>query len=74
MVKVIIYQDESLESYYERTMDYLHAKYHSYPSSLPTYPLDEEIIEEMEYYQCMANDSADSDRKDKDIPLGKQVW
>jgi len=34
MAKVIILPEENLDQFYERTMQYLHAKYHSYPSSL----------------------------------------
>lgn len=74
MIKVIIYRDEYLKNYYERTMDYLHDKYHSNPSSLPSYPLDAEVIGEMEYYQCLANNSFDEDNLDSTTPIGKQVW
>ena len=35
MTKVIIIQGGSLESFYEQTLEYLHAKYHSYPSYDP---------------------------------------
>jgi len=33
MTKVVILQDESLEEYYQRTRDYLEAKYHAYPTN-----------------------------------------
>jgi hypothetical protein len=34
MTKVIILPEEDLDTFYQRTMQYLHAKYHNYPSSL----------------------------------------
>ncbi len=33
MTKVIIIPDEDLDTFYERTMRYLHRKYHTYPSA-----------------------------------------
>jgi len=32
MTKVIIIPSESLDSFYYRTLDYLHSTYHSYPN------------------------------------------
>ncbi len=34
MTKVIILPEEDLDTFYQRTMQYLHAKYHSYPTSI----------------------------------------
>jgi hypothetical protein len=35
MTKVIIISGGNLDSYYEQVQQYLHAKYHNYPSNLP---------------------------------------
>jgi hypothetical protein len=34
MTKVIIISEESLDGFYERTIHYLHRKYHTYPTHL----------------------------------------
>ena len=58
MTQVIIIQGGSLESYYEQTMDYLYAKYHSYPSNLPEWSIDPDTQSELSYYERLADNLA----------------
>ena len=73
MTHVIIISGGSLETYYEQTMDYLHAKYHTYPSNLPDLPVDPDVMSEMGYYEKLARNIADEADIDGSIPLGKLV-
>ncbi|MBL7164613.1 MAG: hypothetical protein ISS57_18655 [Anaerolineales bacterium] len=73
MTKVIIIQGGSLESYYEQTMDYLHAKYHTYPSNLLDLPISPEDASRMGYYEKLAQNIAAEADIDDSVPLGKLV-
>lgn len=73
MTKVIIIQGGSLESYYEQTMDYLHAKYHTYPSNLLDTYASSEDTSRMGYYEKLARNIADEAELDASVPLGKLV-
>ncbi len=73
MTKVIIIQDGSLESYYEQRLDYLQAKYHSHPSSLPKLSVDSDVESELGYYERLANNIAQEAGSNVDIPIGKLV-
>ncbi|MBC8504983.1 MAG: hypothetical protein ISR58_14310 [Anaerolineales bacterium] len=73
MTQVIIIQGGSLESYYEQTLDYLHAKYHSYPSNLPELSVDPDVECELGYYERLARKIAEEAGIDGSIPLGKLV-
>lgn len=73
MTKVIIIQGGSLESYYEQTMDYLHAKYHTYPSNLLDLPCSAEDASKMGYYEKLARNIADEAEIDGRVPIGKLV-
>jgi len=73
MSKVIIIHDDSLENYYERTMDYLHNKYHNYPSNLPKTPLSAEAQSRQSFNTAMGRNAAANADIDPDVPLGKQV-
>lgn len=73
-----VIQGGSLESYYEQTMDYLHTKYHSYPSNLQNIPVSSEMESEMGYWTSMGQQIADDHASQTtmeadDIPLGKLV-
>jgi len=73
MTKVIIIQGNDLESYYQRTMDILHAKYHTYPSTD-----NETIIPPVEeslngHYENLAGNRSDNLEYDGSVPLGKLV-
>ncbi|MEA3350611.1 MAG: hypothetical protein U9Q82_08330 [Chloroflexota bacterium] len=62
MAKVIIIQDGSLENIYEKTMDYLYAKYHSYLSNLLDFSMSPEEQSRQGYYERLAADiAADAD-------------
>ncbi|MBM3143984.1 MAG: hypothetical protein FJ010_03230 [Chloroflexi bacterium] len=73
MTKVIIIQGGSLESYYEQTMDYLHAKYHIYPSNLLDLPVSPEEESLMGYFEKLASNIAAEADYDTNVPLGKLV-
>lgn len=57
MTKVIIIQGGSLESYYDLTMDYLFAKYHSNSSTPSTTP-NKDSNQFSEYYEYSTSTSA----------------
>lgn len=73
MTSVIIMQGNSLENFYEQTMDYLYVNYHIHPIYAPDLYIDEEMASEVGYYESMANDMADQTYNKKKIPLGKLV-
>ncbi|MBL6981231.1 MAG: hypothetical protein ISR58_08570 [Anaerolineales bacterium] len=73
MTKVIIIQGGSLESYYEQTLEYLHAKYHTYPSNLYEQPSLSEGSSQMGYYEKLAQNIAAEADIDGSLPLGKLV-
>jgi len=73
MTKVIIIQGGSLESYYEQTLDYLHAKYHTYPSNIPDHPVSEEEISIMGCFEKLAQNAAAGYDYDGSVPIGKLV-
>lgn len=73
MTKVIIIQGGSLESYYEQTLEYLHAKYHTYPSNLYEQPSLSEGSSQMGYYEKLAQNIATEADIDGSLPLGKLV-
>ena len=73
MTKVIIIQGDSLESYYEQTLYYLHQKYHTYPSNLSNVSVDPEIAAEQSMYERLARDSADTP-VNSNLPPGKIVY
>ncbi len=73
MTKVIIIQGGSLESYYEQTMNYLHAKYHNYPSNLLDLHVCPEERSRQSYYEAQARQIAAGASADGGVPLGKMV-
>ncbi|MBC8505242.1 MAG: hypothetical protein H8D34_10315 [Chloroflexi bacterium] len=70
---MIIIQGGSLESYYEQTLEYLHAKYHTYPSNLYEQPSLSEGSSQMGYYEKLAQNIAAEADIDGSLPLGKLV-
>jgi len=73
MTKVIIIQGGSLESYYEQTMDYLHAKYHTYPYNLLGLANSLEDLSSLEYNEKLAQNIDAEAEIDSSVPLGKLV-
>jgi len=73
MTKVIIISGGSLDSFYEQTLQYLHDKYHTYPTSLTGIPVSEEEAAEISYHDSMARHSAGEASIPADIPIGKLV-
>ena len=73
MSRLIIIQGNSLESFYDQTIDYLHTKYHTHPSYSPGVHLDDHLVSEMGYYERMAQDTDDQESYDQGVPLGKLV-
>ena len=53
MTKVIIMPESSLDSFYARTIQYLHDTYHSYPTSLSGIPVTEAEQSEISYNDAM---------------------
>ncbi len=79
MTKIIILQGDSLESYYEQTLEYLHTKYHSSPSIIlesPSYRVvgsHEDPPNSVGYYENLARNIAERADSDKPASLGKLV-
>lgn len=73
MPKVIIIQVDDLKSYYEQTMDYLHAKYHNYPTDLHNVSVSPEEASRNEYFGNLADEIAGDDYGDDQTPIGKRV-
>lgn len=71
MTSVIIIQGNSLESFYDQTIDYLHAKYHSYPAYAPDIHMDSHTASEMGYHERMAAEI--EGYQAQGIPYGKIV-
>ncbi len=73
MTKVTITQGGSLESFYEQAIDYLHQKYHTYPSNLKDLHIDPDAMAEIGMYERLAHDTANSAPVDTSLPPGKIV-
>ena len=73
MTKVIIIQGGSLDSYYEQTLNYLHQKYHQYPSNLLDLYVDPDVMAEVGMYERLARDTAAEAPIDTSLPPGKIV-
>jgi hypothetical protein len=73
MTKVYIVPGGSLESYYEQTMNYLHAKYHNYPSNLADLHVCPDERSRQSYYEAQAREIASGVSASGDVPLGKMV-
>jgi hypothetical protein len=73
MTKVIILQGDDLESFYQRTMDYLYGKYHPYVS-MQVEPISPETENNhYEYYATSDGELPDDLDYDESVPPGKQV-
>ncbi len=53
MTKVIIMAGSNLDSFYEQTIQYLHDKYHTYPTCLSGIPVSEAEQAEITYNDAM---------------------
>ena len=73
MTKVIIISGGNLDSYYEQVQQYLHAKYHTYPTSLLPLNISESERAQQGYYDAMARHTAAEANLSSNIPLGKLV-
>jgi hypothetical protein len=58
MTKVIILSDDTLDRYYERTVQDLHEKFHSCPTNLTGNSLSEADVAQISYYDSMARELA----------------
>lgn len=73
MSNLIISPGNSLEAYYDQTLDYLYNQYHSHsPHTLDVY-IDDSMLSELSCYERMAQNMSDQSSSDSDIPLGKLV-
>lgn len=73
MTKVIIMSGGSLDSFYEQTIQYLHDKYHTYPSSLLGIPVSEAEASEISYHDAMGRHVARESHNTGGRPIGKLV-
>ncbi len=73
MTKVIVIQGGSLDSYYEQTMDYLQAKYHTYPFDLFDLHVPPQTESSMGYYEKLARNIVNEAGVDGISPPGKLV-
>jgi hypothetical protein len=78
MTKVIILSDETLDTFYERTQQYFHQKFHTCPSSLSGRPVPEEEAAQLSYYEALAQGLAEKskgrDRYHQDGERDHQPW
>ena len=58
MTKIVIYANSNLDSFYEQTLQYLHDKYHTYPTTLNYGPMTEAEAARISYYDGMGRDKA----------------
>lgn len=73
MTKVIIVQGGSLESYFDLTMDYLHAKYHRHQSNLPKSRSLADDGSCSEYFENLVDDTISIAQINNSVPSGKLV-
>ena len=74
MTKVIIISGGNLDSFYEQTLQYLHDKYHSYPSSLSGSSMSETEAAELGQNEAQAKRHGRGGGDDDDlVPIGKRV-
>jgi len=64
MTKVIILPDEDLDRFYERTLNYLHAKYHCQPTTIR-----KSNVKVSKYDFSTSTNKIDPN----DIPIGKRI-
>jgi len=70
LTKVIILPNEDLDRFYERTLNYLHAKYHCHPSSLRK----SEPTENYDRHSISSSSSAFNESfSQNSLPLGKLI-
>lgn len=72
MTKVIIISDGNLDSFYEQTLQYLHDKYHNYPTSLSSRMISE--FEESRISSQYENRNQNNTHISPGINLGKAVF
>lgn len=73
MTHVLVISGSNLDSYYEQTMDYIFAKYHTYPTSLDPQVIDPTTMGEIKYYEKLARDIAEEAQIECAIHIGKHV-
>jgi hypothetical protein len=73
MTKVIIIQGGSLDSYYEQTSNYLHKKYHTYPTNLQNLYVPQEQMDTEAMHERLARDTAANADINPNLPPGKIV-
>ena len=74
MTKVIIISGGSLDSYYDQVQQYLHAKYHTYPTNLLPLNISEAERAQQSHFDALARSSAAEANVNGDVPIGKQVF
>jgi hypothetical protein len=72
MPTVVIVQGGDFESHYNRSLQYLDNKYHSYPSNLNDIPLTEQELCEMAAYEAYARQTCNPSIS-ASTPIGKLV-
>ena len=70
MTKIIIYSDSSLDGFYKQTIEYLHGKYHSHPTTLGKSQGDPE----QGAHDAQGRDAARNAGDPGDVKLGKAVF
>lgn len=74
MTKVFLIQGISREIYYNHTLDYIHAKYHTHSSNLLDIPFSESDKALISQYEAYAQHEAQNVKTGhKDVPLGKVI-
>ena len=72
VTKIIIYSDSSLDGFYKQTIEYLHGKYHSHPTTLNGQPGNPEQFA----HDAMARDAGRNaiSGDPGNVPIGKRVF
>jgi len=74
MTRVIIISGKSLDSFYEQQLQYLHDKYHNYPTNLSGNPISDSEHARMAYYDTTARHASKGLNIPGDIKIGKTVF
>lgn len=70
---MIIIQGNSLDNFYDQTIDYLEAKYHYYPPYIPDLQMDHRTADEMGCHERIGDEVSRQQYQAQNIPLGRMV-
>ena len=72
-IPILTIYDDGMQTFYERTLKYLHDKYHVHPTSL-TVDIDHNENARQSSYAALARDSTRGNHSQDHLPAGKRVF